>query len=48
MVAPVASAQENVETVRAFIEAFNSGDVDRMEALCTDNHQRAAAYPYPT
>jgi ketosteroid isomerase-like protein len=30
------SEQENVDAVGAFIEAYNSGDVDRIETLCTD------------
>jgi hypothetical protein len=34
-------SQENVEAVRAFTEAYNSGDVDRMEAVCTDDPEIA-------
>src|SRR5437870_5121628 len=34
-------SQENLETVRAFAEAFNAGDVDRMEALFTDTAEIA-------
>ena len=34
-------SQENIDVVSAFVQAFNSGDVDRMEALCTDNSEIA-------
>jgi ketosteroid isomerase-like protein len=34
-------ASENVEVVRAFTDAYNSSDIDRLEALCTDEPEIA-------
>jgi ketosteroid isomerase-like protein len=34
-------SEGNVEVVRAFVEAYNEGDVDRLEALCTDDPEIA-------
>lgn len=34
-------SQENIDVVRAFTEAYDSGDLDRMEALCTDDAEIA-------
>ena len=34
-------SRQNVDVVRSFIDAYNSGEVDRLEALCTDDPEIA-------